>query len=580
MPKRAFFYTWCKMTNQANQPKATQGTKTKGIRKAESSEETKLVRKQSGVRASMQFNLTGGSAVSAVAPSFDPLTLLLITQSNNTLLQCVEAMEVNVDGTGCEVVSIDGEVEVSEDEKKRIGEILDEPYPDMTFITMRRKIRRDLESSGMAYLEVIRAASGDFIGFRPLDTQACRLTTLSAEVMTSKSLVRNGVEQNFDIPDRERGVVYKKSEKDTPVYFNIWGNTQKINKKTGEMSLTLEDGDKGGDVIVFTMNDDPETPYGIPRWINQLPSALGSRKAEEQNLDFLDSGGIPAAIIFINGGQVATDSSSTLKDYVSGKNRQKNKAVVVELQSTSGTIDKAGSTSVQVERFGSETINDSMYRNYDKDCEEHVRLAFRLPPIFLGKASDYNYATAVVAYQVAEAQVFKPERDEFDAIINKVLKTELKLTTCKIKSNPITLRDITTQLRAVSLLREVVEPSEVVKEVNKIADISLPYVDGKTFTITTSRGSALGVDGVADTSTASTATKVQKSQAGYVLNLAKQFAECKNLIDTDNDYTEEEIADIETAVKALKGADLEAYNSALSLYLFGTDTIEMLGAIQ
>ena len=153
------------------------------------------------------------------------------------------------------------------------------------------------------------------------------------------------------------------------------------------------------------MNDDPETPYGIPRWINQLPSALGSRKAEEQNLDFLDSGGIPAAIIFINGGQVATDSSSTLKDYVSGKNRQKNKAVVVELQSTSGTIDKAGSTSVQVERFGSETIKDSMYRNYDKDCEEHVRLAFRLPPIFLGKASDYNYATAVVAYQVAEAQV-------------------------------------------------------------------------------------------------------------------------------------------------------------------------------
>ena len=82
------------MTNQANQTKSNQGTKQRGIKKAEPSAEATLVRKQSAVRASMQFILAGGSAVSAVTPSFDPLTLLLITQSNNTLLQCVEAMEV------------------------------------------------------------------------------------------------------------------------------------------------------------------------------------------------------------------------------------------------------------------------------------------------------------------------------------------------------------------------------------------------------------------------------------------------------------------------------------------------------
>lgn len=34
--------------------------------------------------------------------------------------------------------------------------------------------------------------------------------------------------------------------------------------------------------------------------------------------------------------------------------------------------------------------------------------------MFIGKAADYNFATAYTAYMVAEAQVFLPERDEFD----------------------------------------------------------------------------------------------------------------------------------------------------------------------
>jgi capsid portal protein len=49
----------------------------------------------------------------------------------------------------------------------------------------------------------------------------------------------------------------------------------------------------------------------------------------------------------------------------------------------------------------------------------------RLPPLFLGYAADYNFATAQTSYMVAEARVFEPERTEFDDLMNKTIIKEL-----------------------------------------------------------------------------------------------------------------------------------------------------------
>ena len=539
--------------------------------KCEESAETTLVRKASAIRESVVFDVKNGTKA-VVKPTYDPLVLFNLTHSNNTLLQCIEAMEVNVDGTGCEVIALNEDTKIDEDEKSRIEEIVAEPYPDMTFISIRRKLRRYLEAAGTAYLEVLKTIDGTLIGFKVLESNFCRLSTLSQEVETKRTMMRGGKEVTFSFPDRERAVVFQRSKSDAPVYYKMWGATLEVNKTSGEFSESLDGELKATEVIVFTMNDDPETPYGVPRWINQLPSVVGSRKAEEQNLDYFDAGGIPSAIIFLNGGQVSQASSQTLQGYLTGKQSQKNKAVAVEVMSTSGSLDKGGAVNVQVERFGSESVNDSLYRNYDKDCEEHVRLAFRLPPMFVGKASDYNYATAVVAYQVAEAQVFKPERDEFDAIINKVFIKELGIKTCRVRSNPITLRDITTQLRAITLLKDVVSPEEVVNEVNKIADISLTYVEGKEFPITTSRSSGVESELNAEANKG-TVTKSAKYEVADVINLAKSYAEAKELLPHNGFYTDEEKEQLESIVKSLDKNTKTSFDRLLSLYLFSDDTL-------
>lgn len=539
--------------------------------KCDESKETTLVRKASAIRESVVFDVKNGSK-SVVTPTYDPLVLFNLTHSNNTLLQCIEAMEVNVDGTGCEIVSLNEETEIDEKESQLLAEILAEPYPDMTFISIRRKLRRYLEATGTAYLEVLKTLDGTLIGFKVLESNFCRLSTLSDVVDVTKTMVRNGKEVKFTFKDRERSVVYQKSKNDKPIYYKMWGATQDVNATTGDFGTNIDGGLKATEVIVFTMNDDPETPYGVPRWINQLPSVVGSRKAEEQNLDYFDAGGIPSAIIFLNGGQVSQASSTTLRNYLTGSQNHKNKAVAVEVMSTSGSLDKGGAVNVQVERFGSESVNDSLYRNYDKDCEEHVRLAFRLPPMFVGKSSDYNYATAVVAYQVAEAQVFKPERDEFDAILNKVLTKELGIKTCRIRSNPITLRDITTQLRAISLVRDVVSPEEVVKEVSAIADISLTYVEGKEFPVASARSSGIESE-LNQEVNKGTVTKSAKYEVADMLHLAKSYAESKELIEHNDFYTDEQKEQLETIVKSLSKTEKQSFDKILSLYLFSDDSI-------
>lgn len=52
--------------------------------------------------------------------------------------------------------------------------------------------------------------------------------------------------------------------------------------------------------------------YGIPRWIGHVPSLAGTRKAEELNWRYFDQGRHTPMAITVTGGQLTTDSETTL----------------------------------------------------------------------------------------------------------------------------------------------------------------------------------------------------------------------------------------------------------------------------
>lgn len=475
-------------------------------------------------------------------PPYEPKSLSLLVQNNNALGQLISAMEVNIDGSGWDIdmtptaakekemadkaaklakekardeakaafeeenaeanaaamadalerglpppkpaqFEEEDEEEIEEEvdpKKKELMEFFDEPFPRVSFTTMRRNLRRDMERVGYGFLEVLRAVDGTLTFLKRIPVDQMRLLKLDDPVVVEQTVMRGGEELQVRMPVRERRFAQIQGKK--IVYFREYGTSREVDRKTGEWAGTAESlpaEERGTEVLFFKVYEDATTPYGVPRWITQVPSVLGSRKAEELNLDFFNSGGLPPALILIQGGQLTEEVRKQLNSYLSGKGSSVHRAAVVEVHSSGGSIDSAGSVRVTVERFGSERMQDSMFENYDERCEERTRASFRLPPIFVGKSQDYTYATAFASYTVAEAQVFMPERMEFDEIINNTVMRELDPDgTWMFSSQALTVNDVATKLEALGTAQSVVEREGWVDEINEAAGLDLVAKEG------------------------------------------------------------------------------------------------------
>lgn len=429
------------------------------------------------------FTLNGGDSKIILDPPYLPKTLQGLVQKNNTLLQCVEVMVVNIDATGYDFVPVDGQTKVDETELKLLRSFFNEPYPGVNFIGLRKSLRRDIEGIGYGFLEVVKAADDSVAGTRPVLAQATRMVKLDSPIQVKKSINRNGKDVEFTVWERERRFVQTLfGQPGKFIFFREFGASRHCHRHTGawetkEAPVAVED--RATELIMFGNIPDCTTSYTVPKWINQLPSVVGSRKAEESNLEYFDAGGLPPAIVFVQGGTLAGDVSEQLKLYLSGATKNRNRAAVVEAQSSSGSLESTGQVKVTVERFGAEKANDAMFMAYDKASAAHIRMAFRFSELFLGDGGQANYATALTAYMVAEAQVFQPERMEFDDRINKTIIKALGVRTGMLKSNPITLKNADVQMKGIALIEKYVGAEDLVNQVNDIAGTSLKFDQAK-----------------------------------------------------------------------------------------------------
>ena len=186
-------------------------------------------------------------------------------------------------------------------------------------------------------------------------------------------------------------------------------------------------------------------------------------------------------MITLQGGTMQAETRRAIETMTSGEAKKKNRVMVLEVEPNGGGLNQASPPArVTVERFGSDRQKNSMFEEYDAKCAARVMRAFRLPPIFLGDEKTYNFATAYAAYTVAEAQVFKPERDEFDTIMSMRLLPAMGYDGYRLKSKPLVIEDATLQLQGlevISAMGDQVEPADVVAEVNKITGTNLKVSD-------------------------------------------------------------------------------------------------------
>ena len=422
----------------------------------------------------------GVNSKGLLQPPYFPRVLDRLSQENNALSPCIEAMVTNIDGTGY-IFEKDTDNRLEQDptdpQVQALNDFFNEPWPGENFMSIRKKVRRDIERTGNGYIEVIRTPNDEIVYMRHVDAKMMRIVKLDEPTITQKTVQRKGVAVKIKTSVRERrycqllnGIAL--------VYFKEFGASRDLNKRNGAWApqgQRLPANLRSSEILHLTALPDAHTPYGVPRWVSQMPSVLGSRKGEEFNLDFFDNGGVPPLLILLQGGTLAAETRRALEQGLQAGAKRANRVQILEAEPLGGAIDSPSTAKITIERFGHDRQVDSMFEKYDDKCEERVRRAFRLPPIFVGAAKDYSFASAYASYTVAEAQVFQPERDEFDELFTLHVLPLMGFAGYRLRSLPMRINDTSKQMQAIELAGKTdhVDPKDLVVEINETMGLNM-----------------------------------------------------------------------------------------------------------
>lgn len=412
-----------------------------------------------------------------ILPPFDMLTLSMLIENNSELGQCIEAMETNVDATGHRFVSRlrleDSALPMNDYDKEKIAiepeqqKLLDESKKEKvrlinfftyatkeSFISFRRKLRKDIETTGNAYFEVIRNMAGEIQGFTHLPSYQVRLGKLEEDqVETTRKILELQVDGSVKIKDQKvitrfrtfvqsrfinQGRTNSSITGHKVVWFKEFGDNRIYSKIDGKRKKNIPIKDRATEIVHLKLYS-PRSPYGLPRYIGNLLSIFGDRAAEEINWITFKNNNIPSMVFLVSNGQLTEASIKRIESFVESQiqgSDNRSKFLIVEAEKLGDEEgEDGGQVKISIESLTKDQHNDAMFQAYSVNNQDKIRRCYRLPPIFVGKAKDYNKSTADSSRRLADEQIFKPERDEFDECMNRYVFPEMGVVYHRYKSN-------------------------------------------------------------------------------------------------------------------------------------------------
>lgn len=346
--------------------------------------------------------------------------------SNSTILpQCIRAYKNNIAGFGIGVrYACDCDKET--DEMKAEWAELEEILELLNMDCMAKEIFEDIitarETYGIAYAEVIRNVKGDVVQLEYIkDTPSIDMTC--------------PLEPHIEVDFFHKGKAVKRKKKfrkfrqsigGKTVYFKEFGDPRTMNKTDGsylkEEDPQLSESMIANEIIDFPLGD---MPYGEVRWIGQVLTIDGNRRAEVLNNNYFRKGRHTPLMILIKGGTLSDDSYEKLQSYVNdieGESGQHSFLVLETDTLESGTaMDEDKQPNVEVKDLASILQKDELFQEYQENGRKKTQSAFLLPDLYVGYTKDFNRSTSQACIEVTEKQVFQPERESLGWTINKRL---------------------------------------------------------------------------------------------------------------------------------------------------------------
>jgi PBSX family phage portal protein len=434
----------------------------------------------------VKYYRTSEKGIEIIKPPLNPYSLVKIIQENSFLQQCIDAMVTNTHGFGyrLEFIGKDDDETAPEalKELQHLEEICEQPNTYMPFQELRERFAWDFYVFGNAFLEVTRDSKGRVATIHHLPASTVRVTKIdTVATPTLETLMREGKLVSVKTNKYFRKFV-QLDELGNVVHFKEFGDPRLIDPKTGKENTSITLDNSATEVIHFAKYNS-QSVYGIPSWYSQMPSILGSRQAELTNLDFFENNAVPALAILVSGGYLTEEAFDFLRNnFESVKGRgSTNKVLVIEAR---GAVEDSSATgqvptpTIQMKPLYAERQNDALFQEYEISAEEKIRSSFRLPPVFVGAAKDYTYASAKVSLEVAENQIFIPERVKFDDIMNNRILSTWKPKFFRFRSNPAALVTSEDILKSIEVFNDTgsMTPNIAIGILNEKMNLDIPRI--------------------------------------------------------------------------------------------------------
>lgn len=401
-----------------------------------------------------------GQGGKIVQPPYDMLSLTIFPEHNTEIGQCIETMEVNCDSFGHRFIPrIKDKPGVKppkelQDEINRERVRLENFFANCTresFVRFRRKLRKDYELTGNYYYEVIRNISNEIQRFEHMPSYQMRLGKQDKEFTKVErptyEMQEDGSVKIVMITEYVKFRTYAQARTyytqgldiesgSEVVWFKSFGDPRIFSRETGEVDPTTPKEKQANEVIHIDLYS-ARSPYGLPRYIGNLLSIFGDRAAEEINYITFRNNNVPSMAVLVSNGSLTEGSFDAIESFVESQiqgSDNYSKFLIIEAEGDEEGED-GNQAKIDIKPLTSEQHKDALFQNYSKNNKSNVRRSWRLPPIFSGDADVYNKSTADTSRRLADEQIFAPERDEFDEMINRIIFPNLGILYHKYRSN-------------------------------------------------------------------------------------------------------------------------------------------------
>lgn len=362
-----------------------------------------------------------GALYDIINPKYDICRLRCMKEESTILAQCIEAYKKNIPGFGISLVYLEHDNSTETPEMKNEWSMAEEILKYMNLDSPLKDVFEQAiehrEECGNGYLEVLRDTLNRPAELLNVNPDSIYITKLTKPV---------------EVEYKRNGKVEKRSKKfrrfvqmdgaNTKVWFKEFGDPRVMDSRTGDYVDATPPEYQATEILHLKIGDGV---YGIPRWIGQVIHIVGARKAEELNYRYFIQGRHTPAAIVISNGQLSADSDTALQEYANAVEGVENahKFLVLEIENVDdyGMKEEEQKSKIEIKSLADMLQNDALFLEYDDKSSEKTLSSFRLPPVYVGKSSDYNRATVETAKEVAEEQIFCPERESLEFIINEKL---------------------------------------------------------------------------------------------------------------------------------------------------------------